>query len=98
MRLFAVCSPFVFVFLAVGLPLVSLLLTQEYQNGIIIISQFGIYRGADGMADYQRMYVLMFRASELAARFMEQGDIENALLTLRIAQLQCENIYLETTE
>ena len=50
------------------------------------------------MADYQRMYVLMFRASELAARLIEQGDVENALLTLRIAQLQCENIYLEATE
>ena len=50
------------------------------------------------MADYRQMYVLMFRASEYAVRLLEAGDAENALLALRIAQLQCENIYLDTTE
>ena len=50
------------------------------------------------LADYQQMYVLMFRASECAARLLEVGDVSNALLALRVAQLQCENIYLDTTE
>lgn len=50
------------------------------------------------MADYRQMYVVMFRASECAARLLEQGEVENALMTLRAAQLQCENIYLDTTE
>ena len=50
------------------------------------------------MADYQQMYVVLFRASEWAARLLEQGETEKALMILRAAQLQCENIYLETTE
>ena len=50
------------------------------------------------MADYQQMYVLMFRAAECAARLLKEGDVQNALLAIRVAQLQCENIYIETSE
>lgn len=50
------------------------------------------------MADYQKMYVLMFRAAECAVRLLEQGDVANAVFALKVAQLQCENIYLESEE
>lgn len=48
------------------------------------------------MADYKRMYILLFRAAEYAVRLLEKGDIPNAIFTLKLAQLQCENIYIES--
>lgn len=50
------------------------------------------------MTDYRKMYVLLFRATEYTVRLLEQGDVSNAILALRIAQLQCENIFLESEE
>ena len=48
------------------------------------------------MADYKHMYILLFRAAEYAVRLLEKGDIPNAIFTLKLAQLQCENIYIES--
>ena len=42
------------------------------------------------------MYVIMFRAAEYAARQLEQGNAEAAQLAIKLAQLACENIYIET--
>ena len=48
------------------------------------------------MPDYKRMYAIMFRAAELAVRYIENNEAENAVLALKIAQLACENIYIES--
>lgn len=50
------------------------------------------------MADYKRMYILMFRAAEYAVRLLEKGDIPHAIFTLKLAQLQCENIFIESNQ
>ena len=50
------------------------------------------------MADYQRMYVTMFRAAEYAVRELEKENIDTAIFVLKLAQLYCEQIYLDTTE
>lgn len=50
------------------------------------------------MADYRRMYRLMARTAEYAAREIETGNHNLALLALRLAQAKCEDIYLESTE
>lgn len=77
-----------------GITPLDLRIPKRYNYNIPI---WYIYEVID-MADYQQMYVVMFRASECAARLLEQGEVEKALMTLRVAQLQCENIYLDTTE
>ena len=48
------------------------------------------------MADYKRMYILLSRAAEYAVRLLEKGDIKHTIFTLKLAQLQCENIYIES--
>lgn len=50
------------------------------------------------MADYKQMYVLLFRATEYAVRLLEKGDVANAVLALKVAQLKCEDMYLNSTE
>ena len=50
------------------------------------------------MADYKKMYILMFRAAEYAVRLLERGDVANALLALKLAQLKCEDIYIESAD
>jgi len=50
------------------------------------------------MVDYEKMYILMFRASERAVRQMEKNDIPAALRTIKEAQLACETIYIEAPE
>jgi len=50
------------------------------------------------VADYKRMYQVMFRAAEYAVRKMEQGEIDTAVFAIKLAQLACENIYIETEE
>lgn len=50
------------------------------------------------MTDYQRMYVIMFRAAEYAVRELEKENVANAMTAIKLAQLVCENIYLETSE
>ena len=48
--------------------------------------------------DYKRMYAIMFRAAELAVRYIEKDEKENAVFALKTAQLVCENIYMETSD
>ena len=50
------------------------------------------------MADYREMYRLMARTAEYAARELEKGNANLALLALRVAQARCEEIYLDSTE
>ena len=50
------------------------------------------------MADYQRMYTIMFRAAEMAVRYIENNESNNAITALKLAQLICENIYIESDE
>ena len=50
------------------------------------------------MADYQKMYVTMFRAAEYAVRELEKENIDIAVFVLKMAQLRCEQIYLDSTE
>ena len=50
------------------------------------------------MADYRAMYRLMARTAEYAARELEQGNTAMALMALRLAQVKCEDIYLDYTE
>ena len=53
------------------------------------------------MPDYKRMYTIMFRAAELAVRYIETGETDKAVFAIKTAQLACENIYIEndgTTE
>ena len=50
------------------------------------------------MADYREMYRLMARTAEYAAREIEKGNDDLALLALRVAQVRCEEIYLDSTE
>ena len=50
------------------------------------------------MADYEKMYFLMFRAAERAVRQLEGKDIAGAVQTLQKAQLACEEIYIESPE
>ena len=50
------------------------------------------------MADYQKMYVTMFRAVEFAVRELEKENVDAAVFVLKMAQLQCEQIYLDSTE
>jgi hypothetical protein len=46
--------------------------------------------------DYKRMYAIMFRAAELAVRYIENDEHENAVIALKAAQLACEHIYIES--
>ena len=50
------------------------------------------------MADYRAMYRLMARTAEYAAREIENGNHNLALLALRLAQAKCEDLYLDSTE
>ena len=50
------------------------------------------------MADYKQMYAIMFRAAEMAVRYTENNEPKNAILALKLAQLICENIYIESDE
>ena len=47
---------------------------------------------------YRQMYVVMFRGAEYAARLIEQGDVQNALLALRMAQWKAEELLLQSEE
>ena len=47
------------------------------------------------MADYQRMYLLLFNAVTDALELLERGEAETAAETLRSAQCSCEEIYME---
>ena len=49
-------------------------------------------------ADYRRMYQIMFRASEYAARQIEAERYTMAKAVLRLAQSVCEDIYIETDD
>ena len=40
----------------------------------------------------------MFRAAEYAVRELEKENIDTAIFVLKLAQLYCEQIYLDTTE
>jgi len=50
------------------------------------------------MADYRKMYRLMARTAEYAVREIQQGNLDAAVFALKLAQLKCEDIYLESTE
>lgn len=50
------------------------------------------------MADYREMYRLMARTVEYAVREIEKGNAATAVLALKLAQMKCEDIYLESTE
>jgi len=50
------------------------------------------------MADYEKMYGLMFRASERAVRQLKENDLLGAVWTIKNAQLECEEIYIESSE
>ena len=47
------------------------------------------------MADYQRMYLLLFNAVTDALEQLERGEADTAAETLRLAQCSCEEIYME---
>ena len=50
------------------------------------------------MTDYKRMYQIMFRAAEYAVREIEKGEPDTAVFAIKLAQLACENIYIETAD
>ena len=50
------------------------------------------------MADYRRMYRLMFQAAEKAVRQLEENDMLGAVWTIKNAQLECEEIYIDTED
>ena len=50
------------------------------------------------MADYREMYRLLARTVEYAVREIEQGNPAAAVFALKLAQLKCEDLYLESTE
>ena len=50
------------------------------------------------MADYRNMYRLLARTVEYAVRELERGDSAAAIFALKLAQLKCEDMYLNSTE
>ncbi len=68
---------------------------QHYNCNAIRIT---IVIGVSCIIDYKRMYAIMFRAAELAVRYIESGEAENAVFALQTAQLVCENIYIESDD
>lgn len=50
------------------------------------------------MANYRNMYRLMARTAEYAVRELERGNVSAAVFALKLAQLKCEDLYLESTE
>lgn len=50
------------------------------------------------MADYKKMYTIMFRGAEMAVRYIENNEANNAIVALKLAQLICENIYIESSQ
>lgn len=50
------------------------------------------------MADYRNMYRLLARTVEYAVREIEGERPASALFALKLAQLKCEDIYLESTD
>lgn len=51
------------------------------------------------MNEYKEMYVTLFRAVTLAIRILEdRKNIPQAVLLLKEAQVQCEDLYLNTAE
>lgn len=47
------------------------------------------------MPDYKRMYIMMFRAAEIAVRELEENKApDRAILVLKLAQAACEEIYI----
>ena len=51
------------------------------------------------MPNYKKMYITMFRAAELAVRSLEQDESkDNAVFILKLAQLACENIYINSED
>jgi len=50
------------------------------------------------IVDYRNMYCLLARTVEYALREIEQGNPAAAGFALKLAQLKCEGIYLESTE
>ena len=47
------------------------------------------------MADYQKMYLLLFNAVTDALELLERGEVTLSAETLRSAQCSCEEIYME---
>jgi len=52
------------------------------------------------MTDYKAMYLVMFQAAERARRLMAEEafsreNVHKAVLILELAQLKCEQIYME---
>ena len=55
------------------------------------------------MTDYKAMYLAMFRAAEQARRLLTEekftrDHVHKAALILELAQLKCEQIYMEGLE
>ena len=55
------------------------------------------------MTDYKAMYLAMFRAAEQARRLLTEEaflreNVHKAALILELAQMKCEQIYMEGSE
>lgn len=55
------------------------------------------------MTDYKAMYLVMFQAAERARRLLTEEafsreNVHKAALILELAQLKCEQIYMEGLE
>lgn len=53
------------------------------------------------MANYREMYIHLFQSAERAARLLEERGalgVQGALLLLRKAQAECEDLYLDDEE
>ena len=50
------------------------------------------------MPDYKRMYLLLFNAITDALSMVERGKLAAAIETLRRAQRETEEMYIETPE
>ena len=50
------------------------------------------------MVDYKKMYRIMFRGAEMAVRYIENNESKNAVIAIKLAQLICENIYIESSQ
>ena len=55
------------------------------------------------MTDYKAMYLAMFRAAEQARRLLTEepftrSNAQKAVQLLELAQLKCEEIYIESSD
>ena len=76
----------------------ELLTNTHHKNYNCNANSITIINEVNCMADYKQMYAIMFRAAEMAVRYTENNEPKNAILALKLAQLICENIYIESDE